>query len=222
MALFAAARQARKDDAELGKGVWRRGHDRFRRGVDRYHQILEGVQQDDLYAELLPIGDELGELLPRVRTLCADAQQVAPSTGSDIPAGAGGYLADVHRALSRAGGAIATTAEAAAMCRLDAERLDAERLDAEGLDAERLDAEGLDAEGSGPHASTGASVGVENVRRRAAQAVERVADAERRLAEEHRYPERRPAGLRHGWPVQVRHPPASRAPASHTPSPPNR
>ena len=37
--LFSASRQAKHDDAELGKGVWRRVHDRFRRGLDRFHQM---------------------------------------------------------------------------------------------------------------------------------------------------------------------------------------
>lgn len=118
MAFFAAARQARKDDAELGKGVWRRAHDRFRRGLDRCHQILEGVTDDELYAQLVPIADDLAALLPQVRALCAEAQVKAPSAGLDIP----GSMTPVHRALSRAGNALATTAEAVAMARHAAER----------------------------------------------------------------------------------------------------
>ncbi|WP_081744863.1 hypothetical protein, partial [Arthrobacter sp. H14] len=119
MALFAAARQGRKDDAELGKGVWRRAHDRFRRGLDRYHQILEGVQDEALYAELVPVANALADLLPRVRAVCAEAQLIAPSDGLDVPASQAAYLSDVHRALSKAGNALATTAEAVAMARLD-------------------------------------------------------------------------------------------------------
>ncbi|WP_136610431.1 hypothetical protein [Sinomonas albida] len=108
--------RGRRDDAELGKGLWRRAHDRFQRGLDRYHQVLEGVQDDDVYAELLVIADRLAGLLPRVRAVCMTCQRLAPSDGYDVP---GGY-ADVHRSLSKAGNALATTAEAAAMLSLGA------------------------------------------------------------------------------------------------------
>ncbi len=118
MALFAAARQGRKDDTELGKGVWRRAHDRFTRGLDRYHQMLEGVEDDALYNELALVANDLATLLPRVRAVCAGAQKQLPSAGQDIP---GGLIA-VHRALSRSGNSLAAAAEAAAMSRLEGER----------------------------------------------------------------------------------------------------
>jgi len=114
LGFFSAARQGRKDDAELGKGLWRRAHDRFHRGLDRFHQVLEGVEDDQLYGELVDIANQLAALLPRVRTVCMEAQRRAPSDGLDIPAA----LADVHRSLSKAGNSLATTAEAAAMLRL--------------------------------------------------------------------------------------------------------
>ncbi|MBG6183335.1 hypothetical protein IWX65_001286 [Arthrobacter sp. CAN_A214] len=147
MAFFAAARQGRKDDVELGSGVWRRAHDRFRRGLDRYHQILEGTEDDDVYSELVEIANQLGEMLPRVRSVCVEAQRRSPSSGLDIP----GAMVQVHRALSKAGNTLATTAEAAAMTRLDGERW--------GV----------------------ASVGLGNVRRRAELVAEDVAEAERQL-----------------------------------------
>jgi len=126
-------RQARRDDAEMGKGVWRRAHDRFRRGLDRFHQMLEGISTDaradpallDSYDAIVPLANELADLLPRVRALATAAQATAPSEGTDIPASAGGYLNDVHRELSRAGNALATAAEAVAMVRLGAGGLDA-------------------------------------------------------------------------------------------------
>lgn len=126
-------RQARRDDAELGKGVWRRAHDRFRRGLDRFHQMLEGIAQDagtnpglrDSYDAVIPVANELADLLPQVRALAAAAQAAAPSEGTDIPASTGGYLNDVHRELSRAGNALATAAEAVAMVRLGVGGLDA-------------------------------------------------------------------------------------------------
>lgn len=114
MAFFAAAWQGRKDDAELGKGLWRRAHDRFHRGLDRYHQVLEGVEDEQLYSELVEIANELAELSGRVRLVCVEAQRRSPSDGLDIP----GALAGVHRSLSKAGNSLATTAEAAAMLRL--------------------------------------------------------------------------------------------------------
>ncbi len=114
MGFFSTARQGRKDDVELGKGLWRRAHDRFIRGLDRYHQILEGVEDEALYAELLEIANELSALSARVRLVCVEAQRRSPSDGLDIP----GALSGVHRALSTAGNSLATTAEAAAMLRL--------------------------------------------------------------------------------------------------------
>jgi hypothetical protein len=114
LGFFSTARQGRKDDAELGKGLWRRANDRFTRGLDRYHQVLEGVEDEALYGELLEIANELSALSGRVRQVCVEAQRRAPSDGLDIP----GILAGVHRALSTAGNSLATTAEAAAMLRL--------------------------------------------------------------------------------------------------------
>ncbi|QDW28824.1 hypothetical protein FFF93_002735 [Arthrobacter sp. KBS0702] len=114
MGFFSAARQGRKDDAELGKGLWRRAHDRFLRGLDRYHQVLEGVEDEALYAELVEIANELSDLAGRVRQICMEAQRRSPSDGLDIP----GALAGVHRSLSTAGNLLAMTAEAAAMLRL--------------------------------------------------------------------------------------------------------
>ncbi|MCQ9165021.1 hypothetical protein [Arthrobacter sp. STN4] len=129
MGFFGAGRQARRDDAELGKGVWRRAHDRFRRGLDRFHQMLEGVEEEASHAEggpgqhyaaLVPVADALADLLPQVRSIAARAQSIAPSEGMEIPTGTGGYLNDVHRELSRAGNALAAAAEAVAMVRLGA------------------------------------------------------------------------------------------------------
>ncbi|MFF2246260.1 hypothetical protein ACFVTM_19040 [Arthrobacter sp. NPDC058130] len=114
MGFFSAARQGRRDDVELGKGLWRRAHDRFNRGLDRYHQVLEGFEDETLYGELVDIANELSELAPRVRQVCVEAQRRFPSNGLDIP----GPLSGVHRALSTAGNSLAMTAEAAAMLRL--------------------------------------------------------------------------------------------------------
>lgn len=114
MGFLGAVRQGRRDDAELGKGLWRRAHDRFIRGLDRYHQVLEGFEDDPLYGELVEVANDLAELSARVRVVCIEAQKRSPSDGLDIP----GSLAGVHRALSRAGNSLATTAEAAAMLRL--------------------------------------------------------------------------------------------------------
>lgn len=131
--LFSANRQAKRDDAELGKGVWRRAHDRFRRGLDRFHQMLEGLaeaapeaakspdaarQSARNYESMVQLANSLADLLPEVRRIATQAQSLGPSEGMEIPAGAGGYLNDVHRELSRAGNALAATAEALALLRL--------------------------------------------------------------------------------------------------------
>lgn len=109
--------QSRRDDAELGQGLWRRTHDRFVRGLDRFHQILERVPVGPTLEEIVPLANELADLLPRVRTVAAEAHRLAPSDSQDIPASPTGVYSDLHRALSRAGNALALTAEALAMTR---------------------------------------------------------------------------------------------------------
>ena len=151
MEFFGAARQARRDDKELGKGIWRRTHDRFQRGLDRYHQVLEGIADDALYGELVVIANELSAQLPQVRGCCARAQKLHPSDGLDIP---GGSLAGVHRCLSKAGNSLAAAAQAAAMLRLDPGHADV---------------------------PSSGSASVVNVRRRADIVIEDVADAQRYL-----------------------------------------
>lgn len=111
-------RGARRDDKDLGDGVWRRAHDRFTRGLDRFHQVLEGIESDELYNALVMIADHLADLQPRVRAICTTAQRQRPSSGTDIP----GSHTDVHRALSKAANDLAAAAQAAAMARLDGER----------------------------------------------------------------------------------------------------
>ncbi|MGV3149600.1 MULTISPECIES: dehydrogenase [Rothia] len=109
--------QSRRDDAELGKGLWRRAHDRFVRGLDRFHQILERVPAGPTLEELVPLANDLADLLPRVRTVAAEAQRLAPSESNDIPASPTGVYSDLHRALSKAGNSLALCAEALAMTR---------------------------------------------------------------------------------------------------------
>ncbi|MEE1622042.1 hypothetical protein ACQ3I4_11795 [Zafaria sp. Z1313] len=124
MGLFGITGGARREDKLLGTGVWRRAHDRFGRGLDRFHQVLEGIESDELYNALVVVANELAELQPRLRAVCQEAQRVRPSSDFNIP---GGPFSPVHRALSRAANDLATAAQAAAMARLDAERLGLER-----------------------------------------------------------------------------------------------
>jgi hypothetical protein len=109
--------QTRRDNAELGQGVWRRAHDRFRRGLDRFHQILERVEEGPLLEALVPAANRLADLLPQVREVAASAQRLAPSESTDIPASPDGRYAELHRTLSKAGNAVAQCAEALAMLR---------------------------------------------------------------------------------------------------------
>ncbi|NKX56326.1 hypothetical protein [Arthrobacter mobilis] len=152
MAFFGAARQARRDDRELGKGIWRRLHDRYLRGLDRYHQVLEGVADEQLYAELVEIANELSGQLPEVRRCCMAARREAPGEGLEIP---GGRLGRVHRYLSKAGNSLAAAAEAAAMARLESDRR--------------------------PSTGVGAGGGAGSVRRQAAIVLEDIAEAVRSL-----------------------------------------
>ena len=102
--------QSRRDDAELGKGIWRRSHDRFIRGIDRFHQVLERLaatdSSDSMIELIVPDANALADLIPRVRAVAMEAHRLAPSTYSDL-----------NRALSKAGNAVALCAEALAMAR---------------------------------------------------------------------------------------------------------
>lgn len=118
MGLFSTARNARRDAKELGDGVWRRAYDRFGRSLDRVHQVLEGIEDDDLHNALILIANHLAELQSRVRAICVEAQAKNPSTGENVPH----ELYAVHRMLSKAANDLATTAQVAAMSRLDGER----------------------------------------------------------------------------------------------------
>lgn len=113
MGLFSQLRAGRADDRELGTSLWRQDHDRFRRAVDRFHQVLEGTESDEVYALLLPSADRLGEMVPRVREIGARCHRLHPVDGDDVP----GDLEPVHRALSRAANDAAAAAQAAAMSR---------------------------------------------------------------------------------------------------------
>ncbi|WP_423447626.1 hypothetical protein AABM36_04790 [Kocuria sp. KSNUG] len=121
MGFFGEYRATRRDERELGEGVWRRAHDRFKRGLDRYHQILESVRDPELREAAVPVANDLADLLPRVRAVCTEAHLRAPSQTQDIPHSSSGYLSDVHRQLSRAGNAMAQTAEALTMARFAAQ-----------------------------------------------------------------------------------------------------
>ena len=95
--------QSRRDDAELGRGLWRRAHDRFIRGVDRFHQVLERLAHTDMVELVVPSANCLSDLIPRVRAIAMEAQRLAPSEGTDVPSSPTGVYSDVHRALSKAG-----------------------------------------------------------------------------------------------------------------------
>lgn len=101
----------------LGEGVWRRAHDRFRRAVDRYHQVIEPVPAGPVRDRLERTGASLAASLGVVHERCARAQAQAPSSGLEVPIG-DGHGPELHRRLTRAAGLAATAAEAAAMARV--------------------------------------------------------------------------------------------------------
>ncbi len=114
MKLLTRRRRARRLDKDLGRGLWRQAHDRYVRGLDRYHQVIEGVEDDAVYNQLVLIGDELSEQLTVVYELCRRANAQHPGEGMHVP----GAARPLHSALSRAANNLATAAEAAAMVRL--------------------------------------------------------------------------------------------------------
>ncbi|WP_288818164.1 hypothetical protein [uncultured Micrococcus sp.] len=123
---FARFRQSRADDRELGLGLWRRGHDRYARALDRYWQVVEATREagnvgEDELNGLVHAGNALADARDRVRTLCTVLHRRHPS-------GEGGHIppstADAHRELSRAAHELAATAQAAAMFRLGQGSLD--------------------------------------------------------------------------------------------------
>lgn len=127
MKLFARGRRARRIEKDLGTGLWRQAHDRYQRGLDRYHQILEGISDDELHNQLVPIADSLSERLDEVYQLCKEAHQRHPADGMLVP----GASNSLHSSLSRASNHLATTAEAAAMVRLNSGSVEAVRRRAE-------------------------------------------------------------------------------------------
>ena len=76
--------QSRRDDAELGKGIWRRSHDRFIRGIDRFHQVLERLAATDSSTSMIelivPDANALADLIPRVRAVAMERTASPPAT----------------------------------------------------------------------------------------------------------------------------------------------
>ncbi|PRA02945.1 hypothetical protein CQ019_10735 [Arthrobacter sp. MYb229] len=116
MGFFSRLREQRATNRDLGQGVWRRAHDRFVRSLDRVFQVLDGIEDNDLYNEVVTQANELADLLPQVRQLCIDAQRVTPSDDEHIPQS----TSKVHRALTKSANDLAATAQAIAMMRMQA------------------------------------------------------------------------------------------------------
>ena len=102
------------DDVELGTGVWRRAHDRFRRAVDRYHQVIEPVPDGPTRDRLETAGARLAECLDQVRQRCVAAQEAWPSDRLQIPGAGTGE----HARISKGATVAAQAAEAATMVRV--------------------------------------------------------------------------------------------------------
>lgn len=102
------------DDLELGSGVWRRVHDRFRRAVDRYHQVIEPVPDGSARERLEAAGARLADCLDQVRQRCVAAQERWPSDRLQIPGAGTGE----HARVSKGATVAAQAAEAATMVRV--------------------------------------------------------------------------------------------------------
>lgn len=109
-----ARKEARALNRELGEGLWRRAHDRFVRALDRYHQMLDGVDDVEAFNELAELGNRLADLLVPVRELCVHCQREHPSDELTVP----NECRKVHAHLSSGANALATCAEAAALFRM--------------------------------------------------------------------------------------------------------
>ncbi len=108
----------RRQPDPLGVGVWRRSHDRTLRAIDRYHQMIEPVDDGPLRSALELVGADLAVLLDQVHEICVQAEIDAPSAGLEIPPGPLGQHPELHRRLSRAATSCAEASEAAAMARV--------------------------------------------------------------------------------------------------------
>ena len=109
----------RRPPDPLGEGVWRRAHDRGRRAVDRFHQVIEPVGDGEVRDGLELVGTDLAAMLDRVRALCLQAQQDAPSAGLADPARPGRHPPRAApRAVALGRSAAAQASEAAAMARV--------------------------------------------------------------------------------------------------------
>lgn len=102
----------------LGDGVWHRAHDRFERGVRRYHSSITDIPSRPVRGELSEIGEELDVAMQAVREACLAAQAAAPSDGPEIPMGPGDIYFEVHKRLARAATLCARATESAMMARL--------------------------------------------------------------------------------------------------------
>ena len=72
--------QSRRDDAELGKGIWRRSHDRFIRGIDRL-----APSDGDIPASPFGTYSDLNRALSKAGNavaLCAEALAMARCFGN--------------------------------------------------------------------------------------------------------------------------------------------
>ncbi|MEF9981616.1 MULTISPECIES: hypothetical protein [Micrococcaceae] len=117
MAFFSRLRAERAAARELGEGVWRRAHDRFQRSLDRVFQVVEGINDDQVYNQLVREANEMAVLLPTVRQLCCAAHRITPSNDDTIPQ----LTSAAHRSLTKAANDLATTAQVVAMMRMQAE-----------------------------------------------------------------------------------------------------
>lgn len=125
--------------ASLGTGVWRRAHDRYRRAVDRYHQMLEPVPAGPVRDRLEAEGARLAGALDEVVLICQRAQSYWDSAGLDIPPGGDA----VHRALSRGATSAAQAAESVAMASVAARAADPVSAAARGDSAGRAVAQSV-------------------------------------------------------------------------------
>lgn len=123
--LLSSRRRKRRDDAELGLGVWRQNHDRFTRAVDRFFEVVVGIDADRgepdgscaPREELAALTGKLNDEADAVRRICVAGQRRAPTDGMTVPGG-DARLGDIRRDVSKAGAMVAQAAQAALLVRV--------------------------------------------------------------------------------------------------------
>jgi hypothetical protein len=102
----------------LGEGVWRYAHDRFRRAVNRYHDLIAVVPDRAVRSELEEVGADLMGAMAIVQVVCVRGQRAAPTDEMNLPGSEEARFHEAHRGVSRAATLCSQASEAAMQARI--------------------------------------------------------------------------------------------------------